>query len=189
MQQNADAFQHLALGAGVLCTGFTPASGAVTGLMGVTTGGVTFNQNPEFDDWAEDIDQAPNNMMQYKRLTSVDATLSGTFLEVTAATIKRLAAAADIDANDTTHIIPRAQLVAGDFTDVWWVGDYSDVNTGGGAGYLAIHLKHALNTAGFQVSASKDSKGQFAFEFHAHYDIEAQDEIPYEIYVKEGVAA
>lgn len=189
MQQNVDAFQHLALGAGILCTGFTPSTGAVTGLMGVTTGGVTFNQNPEFEDWAEDIDQSPNNMKEYKRLVSMDPTLSGTFLEVTAAIIKKLVGAADIASNDATHIIPRSQLVSGDFSDIWWVGDYSDVNTGANAGYIAIHLKNALNTAGFQVTASKNEKGQFAFEFHAHYTLDAQDDIPYEIYVKEGTAA
>lgn len=189
MQQNVDAFQHLSLGAGVLCTDFTPSDGTVTGLLGVTTGGVTFNQNPEYEDWAEDIDQAPNNMLQYKRLVSMDPTMSGTFLEVTAATIKRLAAAADIDTNDETHIIPRSQLIRADFSDIWWVGDYSDVNTGERAGYLAIHLKNALNTTGFQITAAKNSKGQYAFEFHGHYSIDAQDEVPYEIYIKEGVSA
>lgn len=186
MQVSADAYKHLALNAGVLCTGFTPTTGAVTGLMGVTTGGVTFNANPTYEDWAEDIDQVPGNMMEFKRLVSLDPTMSGTFLEITATTAKTLAGAADIATGDSTHVIPRDQLTTADFGDVWWVGDYSDVNTGENAGYLAIHLKNALNTTGFQITAAKNEKMQFAFEFHGHYTIEDQSEIPYEIYVKQG---
>lgn len=186
MQVSTEAYKHLALNAGVLCNSFDPATGAVTGLMGVTTGGITFNANPTYEDWAEDIDQAPNNMMEFKRLVSLDPTMSGTFLEITAATVKTLSGAADIDALDATHIIPRDQLATSDFSDVWWVGDYSEVNTGANAGYLAIHLKNALNTTGFRITAAKNEKMQFAFEFHGHYTIDDQSEIPYEIYVKQG---
>ena len=43
---NSDAADHLGFGAGLLCTGFTPSTGAVTGIFGATTGGITFNPSP-----------------------------------------------------------------------------------------------------------------------------------------------
>lgn len=188
MQMNADAYQHLSINAGLLCRSFDPATGTVSGIMGATTGGVTFNSNPTYEDWAEDIDQADNNMMEFKRITSYDPTMSGTFLEVTPDLIRELNAAADIDATDATHIIPRGTLTIADFNDVWWVGDYSDVNTGNDAGFLAIHLKRALNQAGFQITSSKNAKNQFSFEFHGHYSLSAQGEVPFEIWCQSAAS-
>lgn len=184
----SDAFTHLQLNAGIICSGFTPATGAVTGLMGATTGGFAFNSNPSYTDFGEDVDNCPPNTKQLKRISYYDPSASGTFLTLTADSAKTLIGAASVDANDATHVIPANQLKASDFQDVWIVGDYSDKNTGANAGYLAIHLKDALNTAGFQLQTGKDSKGQFAFDFHAHYDLSNIDAVPFEIYVKEGVA-
>ena len=66
------------------------------------------------------------------------------------------------------------------------MGDYSDIVTGDNAGYVAIHIMNALNTAGFQIQTTKNNKGQFAFEFHGHYDLTDIDTVPFEIYVKAG---
>ena len=112
--------------------------------------------------------------------------MSGTFLTCTPALVQSLVGAADISATDTTKVIPRAELLTTDFDDVWWIGDYSDVNTGENAGFIAIHLMNALNTAGFQIQSTKNEKGQLAFEYHGHYSIESQEIVPFEIYVKAG---
>ena len=114
--------------------------------------------------------------------------MSGTFLNVTPAIIKDLVAAGDVDASDTTKVVPRSELLSTDFKEVWWIGDYSDKNTGNNAGFLAIHLMNALNQAGFQIQSGKNAKGQFAFEYHGHYSMAAQDTVPFEIYCKEGTA-
>lgn len=179
-----DTFKNLQMNAGILTDTFNPETGVIGKLLGATTGGITFNSNPTYTDFGEDIDNCPNNMMELKKLDSVDPTMSGNFLTVTADIAKMLAGAADIEVSDATHVIPRNELLTTDFDDVWWVGDYSDVNTGENAGFLAIHLKNALNTAGFQITSTKNGKGQLAFEFHGHYSMDSQDEVPYEIYVK-----
>lgn len=181
-----DTFSKLQLNAGILVDSFTPASGEIGNLLGATTGGITFSSNPTFSDYGEDIDNCPNNMMELKHLESYDPTMSGTFLTVSAAAIKALIGSADIDSSDDTHVIPRDHLLTDDFDDVWWIGDYSDVNDGTSAGFLAVHLKNALNTAGIQITSSKNEKGQMAFEYHGHYSIDAQDEVPFEIYCKAG---
>ena len=114
--------------------------------------------------------------------------MSGTFITVTASTAKKLAAAADVDDQDATHIVPRNDVLDEDFEDIWFVGDYSDQNTGASAGFIAIHLMNALNTGGFQIQTTDKEKGQFAFEFTGHYSMAAQDTVPYELYVKAGTA-
>lgn len=184
-----DTFERLQLNAGIICTDFTPATGTVSGLMGATTGGFTFKTNPTYKDWGADVDNCPNNTMELKQLESVDPVLSGTFLTMDTATAKSLAAAADIDATDTTKIVPRADLEDADFDNVWWVGDYSDVNedgTGVSAGFIAICVKRALNQGGFSIKSTKNEKGQMAFEYHGHYTITDMTDVPYEIYVKQG---
>lgn len=181
-----DTFQKLVLNAGILVDTFTPGTGTIGNILGATTGGIQFASNPEFIDFGEDVDNCPNNTMELKRIQSYDPTMSGTFLTCTPAVIKSLIGAADIDATDTTKVVPRSVLEQTDFEEVWWIGDYSDVNTGSNAGYLAIHLMNALNTAGFQIQSGKNEKGQMAFEYHAHVSINDLDTVPFEIYCKAG---
>ena len=184
----SDTFQKLQLNAGIICTGFTPATGAVSGVLGATTGGFQFNATPSFTDFGDDIDNCPKNMMELKKQDSVDVTLSGTFLTVDAAGAKKLMGAADIDPNDSTHIIPRRDVLTSDFQDIWWVGDYSDDNSEATGGYCAIHLLNTLNTGGFQIKSTDKGKGNFAFTFTAHVSMNAQDVVPYELYIQGGSA-
>ena len=181
-----NTFKELQMNAGILVDTFNPATGVIGNLSGATTGGVNFADNVTYSDLGEDIDNCPKNMKELKQLESHEVTMGGTFLTVTAASAKRLAAVADIDPDDATHIIPRNDVLARDFLEVWWIGDYSDVNTGENAGFLAIRLMNALNTGGFQIQSSDKAKGQLAFIFTGHYSMDAQDVVPYEIYIKSG---
>ena len=180
-----DTFEKLQLNAGILVDEFDPATGEFENILGATTGGINFATNPTFTDFGEDVDNVPNNMMEFKHLDSFDPHMSGTFLTCTPSLAKQLVGAADVSGN---HIVPRAQLLASDFDELWWIGDYSDVNTGEDAGFLAIHLMNALNTAGFQIQSTKNQKGQLAFDFQGHYSLASQDVVPFEIYVQAGEA-
>lgn len=182
----ATAFQNIQLNAGILADGFTPSTGTVGNLLGATTGGVNFTDTVEYNDFGDDIDNCPKNTKELKKLSSHEAKISGTFVTISAATVKLLAAAADVDSLDARHIVPRNDLVAADFRDLWWIGDYSDINTGEHAGFVAIHMMNALNTGGFQIQSTDKAKGQFAFEFTGHYSMDAQDTVPYEIYIQQG---
>ena len=184
----ATAFQNIQLNAGILADSFVPATGTIGRLLGATTGGVNFTDTPEFSDFGEDIDNCPKNTKELKKLVSHEAKMSGTFVTIDAATAHLLAAAADVDSQDASHIVPRNDLELTDFKDIWWIGDYSDVNTGDNAGFVAIHLMNALNTGGFQIQSTDKAKGQFAFEFTGHYSMDAQDTVPYEIYIQQGAS-
>lgn len=184
----ADTFQQLQMNAGILVDSFTPSSGTIGNIIGATTGGVTFTATPEFVDFGEDVDNCPKNMKELKKQQSIEATLSGTFVTLKAATAAELIGAADVDGDDATHIIPRKDLEDGDFKDVWWIGDYSNLNGATNGGYCAVHLKNALSTGGFQITSTDNGKGQFAFTYTAHYSMDAQDEPPFEIFIKTGTA-
>ena len=182
------AMEELQLNAGILLSSFTPATAEVSGIIGATTGGIKFAATPTYSDFGEDIDNCPKNMLELKRQDSVEVKISGTFITISTATAKKLMAAADIDTSDQTKIVPRNDLKAEDFADIWWVGDYSDKNGATNGGFVAIHVMKALNTAGFQLQSGDKSKGQFPFEFTGHYSIDAQDVVPYEVYIKAGTA-
>lgn len=184
------AFQSLQLNAGILLRDFTPGTGTVdeSDIMGATSGGVNFTATPTYSDFGEDIDNAPVNVLELKRLDSWEVLMSGTFVTVDTALAKDLIGAADIDASDTTKVTPRNDVATTDFQDIWWVGDYSDKNGDTNGGYCAIHMLNGLSTGGFQVQSGNREKGQFAFEFTGHYSIDAQDTVPFEVYIKSGTA-
>jgi len=182
----ANTFQKLQMNAGIFCRDFDPDTGEVTGLLGATTGGGQFTASPEFSDFGEDIDNVPKNTMELKRQDDVTVTMSTTLVTIDADAAKLLIGAADIDEDDATHIIPRRDLSVDDFGDLWWVGDYSNINNGSDAGFCAVHLRNALSTGGFQIQSTDKGKGNFALELTGHYSMENPDLMPYEVYIKQG---
>lgn len=180
------AFQNIQLNAGILVDNFNPATGVIGRLLGATTGGVNFTDTVNYTDFGDDIDNCPKNMKELKKLESHEVKMSSTFVTLSAETAKMLVAVGDVDELDDTHIIPRNDLLMTDFIQLWWIGDYSDENTGDNAGFVAIKMSNALNTGGFQIQSADKAKGQFAFEFTGHYSMDAQDVVPYEVYIKQG---
>ena len=183
-----DTFENLQMNAGILLDEFTPSTGVIGNIIGATTGGINFTATPTYSDYGEDIDNCPKNMKELKKLDSWEATLSGTFASVSASLAKTLIGAADADKSDATHIIPRNDILETDFHDIWWVGDYSNLNGDTNGGFCAVHLINALSTGGFQIQSTDKAKGQFAFSFTGHYSMDDQSRVPFEIFVKAGTA-
>lgn len=188
-----NAFKELQLNAGVLLTSFDTTKGMteqelLAAMIGATSGGVNFTATPTYEDYGADIDNAPTNVKELKKLTGWEVKMSGSFITVTATSAALMAGAADIGATDTTKITPRNDVADGDFKDIWWVGDYSDKNGETNGGFVAIHMLNSLSTGGFQIQSTNKGKGQFAFEFTGHYSINDQNKVPYEVFVKAGTA-
>ena len=177
-------WKKIQMNAGIVVWGFDPSDKSHTGIMGATGNGTSFNPNPTYEDFGSDIDNVPPNTMQLKRIKSYDPVLTGTFKtmdEVLAAQLCPGAAASGV-------ITPATELTDDMFQDVTLLADYTEVNadnnsTGAVAGYMAITITDALNTTGFQWKTNKDGKGEFAFEFHGHYDLSDPDTPPFTIYV------
>ena len=183
-----DTFKNLQLNAGMLLSTFDPESPTIAqnAIVGATTGGVSFSAVASFSDYGDGIDNCPKNMMELKKLENYTATMSGTFVTVTANSAKTMIGAADVSG---TKITPRNDLKAEDFQDIWWVGDYSDENGDTNGGYIAIKLMNSLSTGGFQFKSSDKNKGNFTFEFTGHYSMDAQDTVPFDLYIKAGTAS
>lgn len=183
-------FKEMVLNAGVLLSDFNPATAELNSsdILGATTGGVSFTATPSFTDFGEDIDNCPKNMLELKKLDTWEVKLSGTFVTITAPKAKMLMAAADAGTDDTTKITPRNDIFESDYNDLWLVADYSDKNGDTNGGFVAIHMLNGLSTGGFQIKSGDKAKGQFAFEFTGHYSMNAQNTVPFEVYVKAGTA-
>lgn len=181
-----DTFEKIVMNAGIMCKNFDPETKEAENQIAATTGGLTVVCTPEFADYGEDIDNCPKNMMELKKINSYDVNVSGTMITVDKEAGKMLIGAADENADGS--ITPRMNLTTADFNDVWIIGDYSDVNTGANAGYIAIHILNALNTSGFSLTTTDKGKGQFAFTLTGHVSMAEQDKVPFELYVSSGAS-
>lgn len=173
-----DTFEGLQLDAGVLLKTFNPATGAAPkdeDIICATTGGINPSCVPTYSDFAEDVDNAPNNLMEFKHLDGWDCKMGFTSLGTSAESIRLSLGAADIDAS-TGKITPRRNVKLTDFSDIWWVGDRAD------GGMVAICLKNALSTGGFSLKTTKNGKGQVSMELTGHVSIQDQDTMPMEFY-------
>lgn len=189
-----NTFKELQLNAGMLLSNFAPETATVqdSDIMGATSGGVNFTATPSFTDFGDDIDNCPKNMLELKRLDSWEIKMSGTFVSADKTLASSLIGPADVTDGQTgkpDKIVPRNDLKSTDFNDIWWVGDYSDVNTGDSAGFIAIHMMKALSTGGFQIQSADKAKGTFSFEYTAHFSMQSQDTVPFEIYILGGTDA
>lgn len=189
-----DTFKKLQLGAGILSTDFDPATGELTAsnIVGATSGGVSFEATPSFSDFGEDIDNCPKNTKELKKLDSWDAKMSGTLVTMDTKAAVSVIGTAAVASDNQTKVTPRNYVDAKDFKNLWWIGDYSDINedgsSAGKAGFIAIKLINALSTGGFKIKSGDKAKGTFEFEYTGHYSIEDIDVVPFELYIKAGSA-
>lgn len=179
---SSDAFQALQLDAGVLLTDFDPANPYVPPtdetIIATTSGGINPVCNATYSDFAEDVDNAPNNLLEFKHLDGWDCSMGFTSIKYNAAGVKLALGAADVTqlANGVHKIAPRRNLSQSDFRHIWWVGDKAD----GGA--AAIKLSNALSTGGFSMQTSKNGKGTIAMTISGHVSRNAQNVVPMEFY-------
>ena len=181
-----DTFKEILSNAGIIVDSFVPATGTIGNILCATTGGLKFDDDITFVDYGANIDNCDKDTKELKKIDDRTTKLSGTGLTITRAWLKLLMAAADFDALDESKIVPRNTLEAGDFHDLWWIGDYSDKNGAQNGGFCAVHMKDTLSTGGFHIQSSDKEKGQFTFEFTAHKSIYAQGVVPYEMYIQAG---
>lgn len=202
------AFEKIQINAGVILKEFLKfeENGTITkpdtstfdkaNIIGVTSGGISFASNPEFVDFGEDMDNVPPNTWQLKRVTSYNPVLSGTMVTLDTGLANLLmhgATGSRVTDQNTNELLdgariskfhPLDKLNKYSFQNLWFVGDYTTTNDAAKGNFVAIHLKSTLSTGGFQWQSTKDGKGQFAFEFTGHYDLNNPDNAPFDLYLK-----
>lgn len=185
----AQTFEQIQSNAGVVLSEFDPETFTGTldpsKILFATSGGFNFTDNVTYKDMGEGIDNAPRNTMELKRFDSREVRFTGTAVTASAETVKSMMGGADISGTAAQKITPRDTLKPEDFQDFWIVADYGNVD----GGLIAVHVKNALSASGFRWQTQDREKGQFSFDYLAHYSITAQTEVPYEVYIKAGTAA
>ena len=177
------AFKEIQLEAGLILNKFDPTGAtdvADADIVCATTGGIAINCKPTFTDYGSDIDNVPNNMLEFKEIDGWDCSLGFTALNASVPVIQMALCAADVVGNKIT---PRNDLKVEDAKDVWWVGERAD------GGFVACCLKKSLSTDGLSLKTTKKGKGQLSCTLTGHVSIKAQDVVPMEFYVQEGEAA
>lgn len=175
-------FQDIQLDAGVLLKTFDPdnvSAPADSDIICATTGGITVSCVPKFEDFFADVDNAPNNVKEGKKLTGWTCTLSTTSLGTSPELIKLALGAADVSGES---VIPRRDVSQSDFADLWWVGDKAD------GGMVAVQVLNALSTGGFVLTTTKNGKGTIGLELTGHVSIDDQDTVPMAFYSTSGSA-
>lgn len=182
-----DAFDALQLDAGVLLSSFDPANPYTApsseDIIATTTGGINPTCTPTYSDFGEDVDNVPNNMMEFKHLDGWDCAMAFTSIKFNAANVawslgasETTTVAAGSNTAGYTKIVPRRDVKLTDFKDLWWVGDKAN----GGA--FAVKLLNALSTGGLNIQSSKNGKGTNQMTITGHVSIAHQDTMPMEFY-------
>ena len=175
-----NAFKEIQLEAGLILNQFDPSGSADvedSHIVCATTGGVSITCKPTFTDYGSDIDNVPENMLEFKEVDGWECSLGFTALNASASVIKLALGAADVDEN---KIVPRFDMTEADAKDIWWVGERAD------GGFVACCLKKAMSTDGLTLKTTKKGKGQLSCTLTGHVSIAEQDVVPMEFYVQEG---
>lgn len=179
---SSDAFDELQLDAGVLLSTFDLENPYTVpdddDIIATTSGGINPTCVPTYSDFGEDVDNVPNNMMEFKHLDYWECAMAFTSLKFNADNTKLSLGAADV--SDVTggikKIVPRRNLQLSDFSDLWWVGDKAN----GGA--FAIRLINGLSTGGLSIQSTKNGKGTSSITITGHVSLAHQDIMPMEFY-------
>ena len=176
-----NTFEELQINAGILVKAFDVATGTYQDedMLTATTGGITVNVKPSYEDFGSDIDNCPKNTMELKRITETEVSLSTTALNINENLLLYMLGAADKD-ETTGAIKPRKDLKTTDFSTIWWIGDLSN------NGYIAVKISNALSTDGFSIKSSDKGKGNISLTLTGHVSMSAQDVIPAEFYLGAG---
>ena len=177
-----NTFKEIQLEAGLILNKFDP-TGATdvedADIVCATTGGISITCKPTFTDYGADIDNVPDNMLEFKEVDGYECSIGFTALNASASVIKLALGAADTEGNKIT---PRFDMSEADAADIWWVGERAD------GGFVACCLKNAMSTDGLSLKTTKKGKGQLSCTLTGHVSIDAQDVVPMEFYVQEGAA-
>lgn len=181
---SATAAQNMQTEAGLLLNTFDvsdPDEPTDSEIICATSGDFSISCTPEVEDFFEDVNNAPNNTKEGKRITGWNCELSVECLEFTVETLELALGAAD--AISTTGVKPRAQYESNDFKTIWWIGDLVDKTKA-----LVVKMGDAVSTGGISLSTTKKGKGRLSLTITPHVSLATPDVMPMEFYILEKAA-
>lgn len=176
-QVTKESIDNIQINAGMILKTFSPSAPSAPSASNVvcaTTGGITANCTPTFEDFGADIDNCPNNTMEMKKITGWECTFSFTALDINDETIKLALGAVG---NVGNEIQPKMDVMPAHFKSLWFVSERVDDKL------IAIQLKNALSTGGFSYKTQKNGKGQLTVTLTGHISIEDEETVPMLFYI------
>ena len=181
---SADAAQNMQVDAGILLNTFdvtNPVEPADADIICATSGDFSITCQPETEDFFEDVNNAPNNTMEGKRITGWNCGLTVNCLEAKEETLLLALGAADVAADGGVN--PRVQYRLADFKSMYWLGDMVDEDK-----VLCVVMDHTVSTDGLSLTTTKNGKGQIALTLTPHASLANMDKVPMAFYILEKVA-
>ena len=176
---SANAASKMQANAGILLNTFDVKNPTVpndTAIVCETTGDFSITCVPETVDFFEDVNNAPTNTKEGKRITGWNCGLSITALSITEETLKLSLGASEVGTDKGIH--PRTQYKIEDFKSLYWIGDMIDENK-----LFVVAMDNTVSTGGLSFTASNDAKGSLGLELTPHATIEDMDKVPMAFYI------
>lgn len=180
----ATAAQNLQINAGLIVDLFdikNPAEPKDENIVCETTGDFSITCVPETDDFFADVNNAPRNTVEGKRITGWNCGLGVTALSINAETLA-LALGASEATTDATGVTPRRQYKQSDFKPLYWLGDMVDEEK-----LFVVVMDNTVSTGGLSFTSTDQGKGRLALSLTPHASLNAQDKIPMAFYILEKV--
>lgn len=176
-QVTKESLDNIQINAGMILKNFTPSAPAAPSAADVvcaTTGGITANCVPSYEDFGADIDNCPLNTLEMKKITGWECTFAFTALDINEDTIALALGASGKVGNE---IQPKADVIPAYFKDLWFVSERVDDKI------IGIKLKNAISTGGFSYKTQKNGKGQLSVTLTGHISIEDTETVPMIFYI------
>jgi hypothetical protein len=173
----ADTYKRIIIDSGAVYKNFVSVSSLGT-LIGATRGGNVFKV--ETEQRLMEVDGAHGPVKGGKRNTNIVVTLTANFIEITKELLAMTQPGSSTTAVGTTHnkITRTADILAADYvTNVAIVG-----NVTGTTEYVVCVVKNTLADGSLEVSFTDKDEGVIAANFIGHFDPDALDTEPWDIY-------
>lgn len=180
---SADAAKNMQVDAGLLVKSFdvtNPVAPTDSNIVCATSGDFSISCEPETEDFFEDVNNAPNNTMEGKRITGWNCKLGINCLEITEDTLVLSLGAADVDASGAVN--PRVQYKLTDFKSLYWLGDMVDEDK-----LFVIAMDNTVSTGGLSFTSTKNGKGGLELTLTPHASLQNMDKVPMAFYVLDKV--
>lgn len=179
----ADAAEKMQVNAGLLLNKFdvtNPIEPVDADIVCETTGDFSITCTPETQDFFEDVNNAPTNTLEGKRITGWTCGLGVTALSITDETL-----ALSLGAYEETEnggIRPRKTYAVEDFKGLYWIGDMIDENK-----LFVVVMDNTVSTGGLSFTSTNNGKGGLALTLTPHVSAKELDKVPMAFYILEKV--
>lgn len=182
---SVDAANKMQINAGLLLKKFdvsNPVEPQLEDIVCDTTGDFSISCTPETTDFFEDVNNAPTNTKEGKRITGWNCELGVTALSISEDMLKLALGAHEEAGGGAAGIRPRSTYEMSDFQSLYWVGDMIDNDK-----LFVVVMDDTVSTGGLSFTSTNKGKGQLALTLTPHASAADPEHVPMAFYILEKV--